>query len=148
MKTNKAELYNSSLIDEILNSIDPAEANRIEKRMLLAAKIEDAMIAKGLNKSQFADLMNQKNSVITKWLSGTHNFTSDTLFDIGRVLGVNFIELESISNGLQLTFSIEAHVNIDNKTKGCEEPTVDANYFTNLYSNQRMLKGVVFNALV
>jgi len=94
MKTKKAELYSSNLIDDLLDSIDPAEADRVEKRMLLAARIEDAMNDKGLNKSQFAALMGKKNSVITKWLSGTHNFTADTLFDISRVLDVNLINLE------------------------------------------------------
>ncbi|MDD4150950.1 MAG: helix-turn-helix transcriptional regulator, partial [Bacteroidales bacterium] len=98
MKTKKAELYNSSLIDEILNSIDSAEANRIEKRMLLAAKIEDAMKAKGLNKSQFAELMGQNNSVITKWLSGTHNFTTDTLSDIESKLSVKLINIDIAEN--------------------------------------------------
>lgn len=94
MKNNKAELYNSAIIDDLFDSSDPDEADRIKNKMLLAAKIDDAMISKGLSKSQFAAKMGKKNSVITKWLSGTHNFTADTLFDIGRVLDVNLINLE------------------------------------------------------
>ncbi len=33
-------------------------------------------------------------SEVTKWLSGTHNFTVDLLTDLGRVLEVNFLNLE------------------------------------------------------
>ncbi|MBK9336732.1 MAG: helix-turn-helix transcriptional regulator [Lewinellaceae bacterium] len=52
---------------------------RTENRMLLSVKIQDAMTAKGIGKKQLAEMMGQSPSVITKWLSGGHNFTVDTL---------------------------------------------------------------------
>jgi transcriptional regulator with XRE-family HTH domain len=91
MKT-KAEEYNSSLIDEIFDSISPNEENRIKSKMLLAAKIEDAMKAKGWNRTKLLKATGQKNaSVATKWFSGTHNFTHDTLFDIQEALGIDLL---------------------------------------------------------
>lgn len=91
MKT-KAEEYNSSLIDEIFESISPKEENRIKSKMLLAAKIEDAMKAKGWNRAKLLKATGQKNaSVATKWFSGTHNFTHDTLFDIQEALGIDLL---------------------------------------------------------
>ncbi|MBK9509856.1 MAG: hypothetical protein IPO04_10505 [Cytophagaceae bacterium] len=36
----------------------------------------------------------KNQSIITKWLSGTHNFTSDTLFDIQEAWGINLFNLE------------------------------------------------------
>lgn len=93
MKT-KAEEYNSSLIDEIFESISPKEEKRIQSKMLLAAKIEDAMKAKGWNKTELLKATGQKNaSVATKWFSGTHNFTHDTLFDIQEALGVKLLNI-------------------------------------------------------
>lgn len=62
--------------------------------MLLAAYIIEAMKAKGWTKLKLANAMNKKPSVITRWLSGTHNFTSDTLSDIQFVLGVQLLNLE------------------------------------------------------
>lgn len=62
--------------------------------MVLAAKIDDALKAQGIGKKQFADMMGQKPSVITKWLSGGHNFTVDTLTDIQRVLDVRLLALD------------------------------------------------------
>lgn len=57
--------------------------------MMLAAKIADGIKAKGWNNSDLARELDQHNSVISKWLSGTHNFTADTLFDIESVLGID-----------------------------------------------------------
>jgi transcriptional regulator with XRE-family HTH domain len=91
---NKAEEYNSSLIDEIFESISPKEEKRIQSKMLLAAKIEDAMKAKGWNKTELLKATGQKNaSVATKWFSGTHNFTHDTLFEIQEALGINLLNI-------------------------------------------------------
>lgn len=90
---SKAEEYNSELIGDLLNDIDTKEAARIEKRMLLAQKIDDARIANKLSKGDFAKKMGVKPSVITKWLSGTHNFTSDTLSDIEEILGINLLSV-------------------------------------------------------
>lgn len=43
--------------------------------MGLAASIEDAFKAKGLNQKKFAELCGKRESEISKWLSGRHNFT-------------------------------------------------------------------------
>ena len=89
---NKAEEYSSTLIDDIFESISPKEEKRIKSKMLLAAKIEDAMKAKGWNKTKLLEATGQKSaSVVTKWFSGTHNFTFDTLFDIQEALGINLL---------------------------------------------------------
>jgi len=89
-----AKAYESTVLDELLSLVTPEELARTESRMILAAKIFDAMVAKGLGKKQFAERMGQRPSVITKWLSGGHNFTVDTLSDIQRVLDVQLLALE------------------------------------------------------
>lgn len=86
----------NNLIEQLLNNISPEESQRIENRMLLAAKIDDALKAKGWMKKDLMKALNKKNqSEVTKWLSGTHNFTSDLLTDLGRVLDTNFLNLEN-----------------------------------------------------
>ena len=62
--------------------------------MLLAARIDDGIKTKCWKKKDFANAMGKTPSEITKWLSGTHNFTSDTLFDIERVLNINLLITE------------------------------------------------------
>lgn len=87
---------NNNLIEQLLNYISPEESLRIENRMLLAAKIDDALKVKGWKKKDLMEALGKKNqSEVTKWLSGTHNFTSDLLTDLGRVLNTNFFNLEN-----------------------------------------------------
>ncbi len=96
-KRNKAENYSSPEMDEILNEISPTELKRTRNRMLVAAKIDDAIISKGWKKTDFAHKIGKNPSEITKWLSGTHNFTIDTLFEIEEVLGIKLINIEGLA---------------------------------------------------
>lgn len=90
----KARAYASKTIAEALKKISPKQQKRTEQKMLLAAKIADTLESKGWSQKEFAKRTDRHESEVTKWLSGTHNFTSDTLFDIQEVLGIRIIELE------------------------------------------------------
>jgi len=59
--------------------------------MRVASIIADALTAKGMEKKQFAQKVGRKPSEITKWLSGTHNFTLYTLTDIEQVLNIKLV---------------------------------------------------------
>ncbi len=83
----------NSILDDFMKEITSEEAKKIEKRMLLAAKIDDTIKAKGWKKKELAAALNKRPSEISKWLSGTHNFNIDTLFDIEEVLGVELINV-------------------------------------------------------
>ena len=76
-----------------LKEIDPKVRHRVRYKMKLAAKIDDLRLARKLNKSTFATEIGQEPSVITKWLSGTHNFTADTLSEIAFFFGVETIDV-------------------------------------------------------
>lgn len=58
-------------------------------RMRIAIQIDDAIKAMGMSQIEFAQKLGQRPSVISKWLSGTHNFTSDTLTEISNALNIN-----------------------------------------------------------
>jgi transcriptional regulator with XRE-family HTH domain len=62
-------------------------------KMKLAARIEDYMRAKGWNKSQFAEKVGKNPSEITKWLSGTQNFTVDVLTEIASTFDIELTAL-------------------------------------------------------
>jgi len=128
---NKAELYNSKEIDEIFDSISPDEAKRVENRMLLAAKIKDAMDANNINKLKFAELMDKHPSVITKWLSGTHNFTSDTLTDIENKLSIKLLNVETQPKCQVTIFEAFASVSVSDEELSQDSPILDTNYFIN-----------------
>lgn len=74
----------------------------VASRMRKAAQIADAMKAAGISKKQLADSMHKQPSEVTKWLSGTHNFTQKTLLAISAVLKVDVVGEAS----LPLVFAI------------------------------------------
>ena len=76
---------------KMVSEVNPVHLAKMRNRMLIAAKIADAMQAQHLNQKQFAKLMGKTESEISDWLSGDRNFTIDTLFDIGQALGITFL---------------------------------------------------------
>ena len=102
MKANKrAEKYNSSIITELLNEISSTEKMQVRIKMQLAARLDDLIMESGLNKSEFASKLDKNPSEISKWLSGTHNFTIDTLVEISEALNIHVQELFALESDLQ-----------------------------------------------
>lgn len=106
----KAETYKSPIIDALLKDISSEESEKIEKRMLLAARIDEAIKAKGWKQKDLAKALKKSPSEISKWLSGTHNFTSDSLFDLERVLKVSIISLENMQEKVVRTYQCKVTV--------------------------------------
>jgi len=102
----KADSYQSSILNEMLNEINPQEYRKIEKRMLLANRIATGIKEKGWKKIDLARVLGKRPSEITKWLSGTHNFNIDTLFDIEEVLGLNLVSVEDRNSRRTITFTL------------------------------------------
>jgi transcriptional regulator with XRE-family HTH domain len=92
-KEQKARKYNSPKLQELIDQITPLEYEQSKVKMQLAARIEDIMITRGWNKSQFAERVGKNPSEITKWLSGTQNFTVDILTEIAASFNVELSEL-------------------------------------------------------
>ena len=112
--------YTSNILDELLSEITPDEQCRTDKRMLLAMKIENAMMGKGWKKGDLAREMNKKPSVITKWLSGTHNFESNTLFELEEKLGITLVALEEKKQvpALFYQFTVQSTIMTDSLDDG------------------------------
>lgn len=78
----------------------------------LAEKIQARMQECGLSRQRFASLMAVQPSIVTRWLSGSHNFTVATLFDIEDKLGFSLVNTRVFGHAvtLNLSLSIESHV--------------------------------------
>ena len=87
----------SKVIADVLAQIDQKEFARTQKRLMLAVKIDEAMRRKGYNQRQFAKLMGKSTTVISEWLSGERNFTSDTLVDIEEALGIQLLDVTTMT---------------------------------------------------
>lgn len=88
------ETYTSKLIDDLLDSIDPLDQEKVDAKMLFAAKLADAMKAKKWKNKDLLKAVGKDNpSIITKWLSGTHNFTIDTIIELENALDIKLLNL-------------------------------------------------------
>lgn len=94
MMNNKPRTYKSPILAELIESISPEELEKTESKMRLAVKIADAIKAKGFGKAEFAKKIKKNNSEISKWLSGTHNFTHDTLILLQNELDITLVNSE------------------------------------------------------
>lgn len=92
-KTTKARQINSASLQALFDELSPLEMEQTKVKMQLAARIEDYVNAKGWSKSEFATRVGKNPSEITKWFSGTQNFTIDVLSEISLSLGVPLIAL-------------------------------------------------------
>ena len=59
------------MIESLLAEITPEEHERTVKQMMMSARIEDGIMAKGWSKGEFAKQIGQTPSTISKWLSGS-----------------------------------------------------------------------------
>ncbi len=92
-----ARAYESVILDDFIALDNPELTAIVEKKMRLAAKIYDAMQAQKISNKVFAESLHVSPSLVTKWLSGQHNFTVDTLVRIEQILSIELINLERMA---------------------------------------------------
>lgn len=85
----KSEQFDS--LNEFMAQIPFKTKRRVEVRVRIANRIEDTLVKRGISKSKFAKMVERSPSEITRWLSGDHNFTIDTLSDIEDALKVRLL---------------------------------------------------------
>lgn len=95
MKTTRRQ---SAIIAKILENKDEDSLRRIRDRMVIACKIADALGERNISQKAFAAMMGKSESEISDWLSGTRNFTLDTLSDIEHCLGIGLIDRAGVEN--------------------------------------------------
>lgn len=103
---NWGDDYSSPLINELSDAITPEEQEQTDYKMKLSAKIYRAMKSHGMTQTQFAEAMGKPISLISRWMSGTHNFTVDTLVDIQRILGISLLNVETTSSPAQVNLKL------------------------------------------
>lgn len=94
-QNNKTKRTSSPLIKKLMAEASPLEKMKNKSRVELACRIDDLIKERKHTYTEFSKLVGKHPSEITKWVSGTHNFTMDTLVEIASALN---IELTSLFN--------------------------------------------------
>ena len=82
----------SGVLGRMLANMDELSLAKTRNRMMVAAKIADAMNDSGMNRKQLAQKMGKTESEISEWLSGDRNITLDTLTEIEYALNVSLLD--------------------------------------------------------
>lgn len=104
MKVTKKQA--TGVLGTLLANIDEKQQARTRTKMIVAARIEDALAERKMNQKEFARQMGRSESEISSWLSGERNFTLDTLTDISIVLRTNLISfaMDEVENNGEVHF--------------------------------------------
>lgn len=74
-----------------MSSVSAEELNKTRNKMLIAARIDETLKELFISQKEFAQIMGKTESEISDWLSGTRNFTVDTISEIETKLGIKFL---------------------------------------------------------
>ena len=86
---------NNIINDWLQENGKPEITKLVEKNMAIANKIHEMLEARGLKAADLARMLNKKPSEISKWLTGTHTFTTKTITKIETILGEDIIHIEA-----------------------------------------------------
>jgi len=90
-KFKKVESIDIPQINEALLKAPKESKIFISKSMEIAHQISLTLKERGVNQKYLADALGKSEPEISKWLSGTHNFTMRTLAAIEAALGQEII---------------------------------------------------------
>ena len=85
--------YIDPAFKEALEQINPAIRKEVGLSFDIAKRITDPMAEKRWNQADLARATGKKASLVSRWLSGTHNFTLQTIAQIEWALGASVISV-------------------------------------------------------
>ena len=106
MVDNKA----NNLFEKYLERVDPQIRNEVSLNIDIANRIYDLIKKKGMTQREFAALMGKRESEVSRWLSGTRGFTTNTLAKISAVLGEPVVKVPEASEQSMVSYSTFLYV--------------------------------------
>lgn len=86
----------SSIIETRRAKVSPEVRRRVDLSFLIVDRIHSILKEKGLKQKDLANMLGKKESEISKWMRGTHNFTLETISSIENVLGIPILQVVDV----------------------------------------------------
>ena len=86
-------MIQNKLFRDCFAAIPAEQKAEFDLSFSIAERISEILKAKGLTQKDFARLLNKRDSEISKWLTGRHNFTTQTIARIETALGSKLISI-------------------------------------------------------
>ena len=86
-------MKSSTIIEARRAKVSPKVRERVELACMILDRIHSILKEKGLKQKDLASMLGKKESEISKWMRGTHNFTIDTITSIENALGTPILQI-------------------------------------------------------
>lgn len=86
-------MIQNKLFRQCLAAIPPEQKAEFELSHGIEERISEVLKSKGITQKDFAHQLNKRESEVSKWLTGRHNFTMQTIAKIETALGCKLIAL-------------------------------------------------------
>ena len=87
----------SSIIEARRAKVSPEVRRSVSLSFLIVDRIHAILEERGLKQKDLANMLGKKESEISKWMRGTHNFTIDTISSIESVLGYPILQVAEMN---------------------------------------------------
>ncbi|MBQ6253212.1 MAG: helix-turn-helix transcriptional regulator [Bacteroidales bacterium] len=89
-----AKKYIDPLFEELLNNVPREKRREAELSYGIARRIHEVLLRKGWTKADLARATGKRASIVSRWMSGTHNFTMQTISEIETALGDDILSIK------------------------------------------------------
>lgn len=86
-------MITNKLFRECLGEVSETTLAELNLSYAIADRIEFLLKKKGMTQRMLAEQLGKKESEISKWLTGRHNFTTNTLARLNLALGEEIISV-------------------------------------------------------
>lgn len=101
-----------NLFLDCLNDVPKDISIEVDLSFDIASKIDTLLAERGLSQKEFAEMMGKRESEVSKWLKGTHNFTLRTLAKISAVLDSPIVQVVAKQPNVYTQQSYSVNVNL------------------------------------
>ena len=84
-------MVQNQLFRQCLNAIPEEQKAEFELSSNIADRICQELRSRGLTQKMFAHMLHKRESEVSKWLTGRHNFTVQTIAKIETTLGCKLV---------------------------------------------------------
>lgn len=85
----------SNIIEARRAKVSLKVKSQVNMSFMIADRIHDILEVKGLRQKDLAEMLGKRESEVSKWMRGTHNFTIDTIASIETALGMPILTVVS-----------------------------------------------------
>lgn len=93
MKTGNSHQNDNEIIAEAFDALDPAQLEVTRISLDIAERLHNILDEKNMTQKDLADLMGKRESEVSRWLKGMHNFTMKTVAKLQVALGEKILDV-------------------------------------------------------